>query len=253
MESQPPNELFESNLPLIREILEKVCRLRRLTLEEKDDFSSYVWLRLIQRDYAVVREFRGKSSFQTYLVTAISRMLLDYRDRQWGKWRPSAAALRLGETAVLLETLMNRDGLTPDEAIEKLAKGRSERHRAELASVAALLPRRLRKRIESVESLEHLPSREQADDLTLARERRSRVRKVRTALRETLAELTSEERLIVDMHFRKGITVRQIASVLGVEPQRLYRRIERCLRRIRTSVESRNVSRETVREMLGLG
>ncbi|MGH8186413.1 MAG: hypothetical protein ACREUC_07605, partial [Steroidobacteraceae bacterium] len=75
------------------------------------------FLKLIEHDYAVLRRFEGASSLRTYLTVVLHRVLLDQRNREWGRWRPSAAAYRNGPLAVRLERLVTRDGLTPAEAI----------------------------------------------------------------------------------------------------------------------------------------
>ena len=72
-------------------------------------------LKLIDDDYQILRGFRERSSLRTYLSTVVERLFLDYRIRQWGKWRPSAQARRAGALAVRLEALLHRDGV-PFEA-----------------------------------------------------------------------------------------------------------------------------------------
>ena len=253
MDSRSPKELFEAHFPLIREILEKLCRLRRLPPDEDDDFISYATLRLIQNDYAILRRFGGKSSLKTYLVTVSSRMLLDYRNQRWGKWRPSAQARRLGKTAELLETFIVRDGLSREEAIAKLVEREEGLDRAELFVLEERLPARARRRFESAEQLQNLASGDRADGRILARERSRTGRQVRAAFHHALAGLTAEERRLLDRHYREGVTIRQIATELGLESRLLYRQIERCLRRLRAAVESRNLSREVVLEAVGWG
>ena len=53
---------------------------------------------------------RGRGSLNTYLRVVIERLVLDMRVTNWGKWRPSARARRLGAEAVLFEQLTVRDG-----------------------------------------------------------------------------------------------------------------------------------------------
>lgn len=251
MDSSRPQELFEANFPLIQEVLGKACGLRRLPPDEREDFTSYALLRLIQNDYGVFRQFTGRCSLKTYLVTVVHRMFLDYRNQQWGKWRPSVRARRLGDTAVRLETLIARDGLSPDEAIESLAGQNGGLDRAELARLANLLRPRFRRRMEGGEQLSALVSEERADRRVRERERRAAARQVQAALRQALGALSREERLILDLHYRKGITIRQIAGGLGLESKPLYRRIERCLRRLRSAIESQDVTREAALETVG--
>jgi RNA polymerase sigma factor for flagellar operon FliA len=97
---------FLSALPEIESALLVVARRHRLTGSEAEEFASEAKLRFIEDSYAVLDRFQGRSSLRTYLVTVIHRIYLDYRRARWGKWRPSAAAIRLGETAVHLEALI---------------------------------------------------------------------------------------------------------------------------------------------------
>src|SRR5215510_1984357 len=87
--------LFLASLPVIDDITGQVCRRHRLSAAEADDFRSEVRLHFIDRDYEVLRRFEQRSSLPTYVTVVIQRLFLDYRNRLWGKWRPSADAKRL--------------------------------------------------------------------------------------------------------------------------------------------------------------
>src|SRR6187401_3305105 len=62
-----PDQMFLTHLPAIDGIARAAARRRRLTTDEAEEFRSIVRLRLIENDYAVIREFRGSSSFRTFL------------------------------------------------------------------------------------------------------------------------------------------------------------------------------------------
>src|SRR5207302_6805108 len=102
--------LFLSSLPVIDEVVAHVCRRHRLSATEADDFAGEVRLRLIERDYEPLRRFEGRSSLRTYLTVVVHRYFLDYRNKLWGKWRPSMEAKRFGAAAILFERLQVRDG-----------------------------------------------------------------------------------------------------------------------------------------------
>ena len=87
--------LFLTSLPVIDEVTLSVCRRHRLSGPEAEDFAAEVHLHFIERDSEVLRRFEGRSSLRTFLSVVINRLLLDYRNRLWGKWRPSAEARRL--------------------------------------------------------------------------------------------------------------------------------------------------------------
>ena len=91
MDDLTPEQLFLDNLDLIERTATYVCQRSRLRPEDKEDFVSLVKQKLMDNDYAVLREFeRRNASFATYLNTIIRRLLLDYQNHLWGKWRNSA-------------------------------------------------------------------------------------------------------------------------------------------------------------------
>ena len=113
--------LFVENLRLIDDTIRLVCRNRHCSPEEREDFSSHSRLKFIEDDYAILRKYAGRCSLRTYLVTVIGHQLSDYRRQHWGTWRPSAEARRLGPAAMELDTLLHRDRVPLEEAIERLA------------------------------------------------------------------------------------------------------------------------------------
>src|SRR5690348_9058839 len=104
----------------VEDSLRCVARRQRLGVDEAEELGSIVRLKLVEDSYAILRKYQGRSSLTTYLTKVISRILLDWRAARWGRWRASAAARRLGPTAVLFEVLTRRDGLTFAEACETL-------------------------------------------------------------------------------------------------------------------------------------
>jgi DNA-directed RNA polymerase specialized sigma24 family protein len=72
------------------------------------------------------------------------------------------------------------------------------------------------------------------------------VRRSRAALRSALGALPSEDRRILRMRYHEGLAVRQIAAQLNLEARLLYKRIEKCLRRLRCAIEAQNLSREII-------
>ena len=89
-------KLFEAHYSLVEELIRFLSRRNRLGTDEREDFTSYAMLKLVENDYARLRKYRGDSSFRTYLTVVSQRLFLDYRTQKWGKWRPSTTAKRLG-------------------------------------------------------------------------------------------------------------------------------------------------------------
>ena len=88
----------------------------------------------------------------------MERLFLDWRNHEWGKWRPSSEARRQGQVAIELERLILRDHYTFDEAVRTLL-GRGLAKSAEECEVTwARLPRRPRRQRVDEESLTELPA-----------------------------------------------------------------------------------------------
>jgi hypothetical protein len=128
---------------MIERIAKTVAHRHYLNPDDCKEFVQIVHVRLFDDDYAILRKFEGRSSISTYLTTVIGRLYNEWRVAEWGKWRPSAEAKRLGDTAITLERLLTRDGLTFSEAVSLLTT-RSGPHPSisELEAVYARLPPR---------------------------------------------------------------------------------------------------------------
>jgi RNA polymerase sigma factor for flagellar operon FliA len=247
-----PESAFLAHLPLIEEVLRFIARRNHCRPEEAEEFAAMARLKLIEDDYAVLRKFGGRSSVRTYLVTVLHRLFLDQRIQRWGKWRPSMAARKAGETAVRLETLVSRDGHSPDEAWQILTtnEGRSI-SRGEVTAILSWLPSRLPRRASAEEGASTLVvSAEVVENPTVAREAAPRARQVGKALRAALLALSPEDRLIVRMRFEDGATVGAISRTLRLEEKPLYRRLERILDRLRREMEGRGITLEDIEDLV---
>lgn len=230
---------FEAHLPLVDRAVRVVVRRYGVSHDRAEDFRGNVILKLIEDDYRVLRAFRGASTLGTYLVTVATRLLLDERIAAQGKWRPSAAARRLGPVAMRLERLRAIDGLSSAQAARVIAHdpgvGLSE---SELLRMAEALPQRVVRRTSDID-VETLAAGPQAwgDAGLLAAEQDEALVRLRTALRRGLRSLSPEERTLIDLRVRNGLQVAAIARHLGTEQKPLYRRLERVLRRLRRTLE----------------
>ncbi len=245
---------FLAHLPQIEAVIQSVCRRHHCGVEEAEEFAAEVKARLIADDYAVIRKFKGKSSFETYLTTVVQRHYLDWRNHLWGKWRPSAEARRLGPVGVRLEELA-RDGYSFDESCDLLRTNYGVTQSApELAKLAARLPPRLPRRIEGEESLEELLcTLPLPDDHVLAKELRRERRRILAILGRAMQRLSEDDRILIRLRFQTDHQIALVAIRRGVEPKRLYRRLERILRRLRRMLEREGVSSELVTELLRAG
>ena len=227
--------LFVDHLPLIDRIIAATCRRNRLTKEESEDFASSVKIKLIDKDYEVLRAWCGKSSLPGYLLTVIQRAYCDHRNHLWGKWRPSAEARRLGPLAMKLDMLLHRDLMTLDEACAMAAP----EDRDEMRRLAPLLPPRTKRRWEDVEQIEDLPTDEDSPEtLLLERERCEAAAGMERVLHEALGTLSADDRLLVEMRFEHGVKLAGMARAYGIDGRQLYRRWELLAKKLRKVLES---------------
>jgi RNA polymerase sigma factor (sigma-70 family) len=247
--------LFLASLPVIDDVTGQVCRRHRLSAAEADDFRSEVRLHFIDRDYEVLRRFEKRSSLPTYVTVVIQRLFLDYRNRLWGKWRPTTEAKRLGPTAILIERLVARDGWSIEQVVDTLRVNYGLTLDASLEALCDKLTRRAPKRQMVPEAhADAIESHEPAPDANVVRvEQEFLAKRVRVALERAKQALEPEERLILKMRFDDAVPVADIARALHLNQKRLYRTIERLLASIGEHLEAGGVSREDARQLFTTG
>lgn len=245
-----PEQLFLGHLKLVEEIIAHCCRRSHFTRQDAEDFGGHVKLKLIEDDYAIFRQYQGKSSMRTYLTVVIKRLHLDYQDHLWGKWRYSAEAERLGPVAMRLERLLEREGHSLDEAIQILrVNEKIEMSESELRELARKLPPRIGRHIVGEEALETEPTRALQPDGDLEERERERIRRrLYVTLQSCLAALPKEDKLLVKD--KQLFSVAQIARSRNVEQKPLYRRLTKIYATLRDCLGRHGVRRQDVEEAM---
>ena len=236
-ESSPAPE----QLTLLAEVVRKVARSRRLTPDDAEDFAQIVQVKVLERNYDIFHRFTGRSSLRTYLTVVVTRMLLDWLNATYGKWRPSAAAVRLGADAIKLDRLIWRDSYTIDEAVSIVSAGPTSLDPGQLHALAVRLPHRLPRRRVPEMVLDQHQVMDFEDPVEVAERRRARL-VAATALKTALGGLLPEDRSLLGMRYLRRLPVQVIAEMLRVEPKRLYRRFEQLLRRLRRALIARGIT-----------
>jgi RNA polymerase sigma factor (sigma-70 family) len=249
-----PEELFLSNLEIIERAARFAARRGGLSPADADDLVANVKLTLIENDYAALQQFGGRCSIGTYVTSIAHRLLVDERMHVSGRWRPSAESKRAGEGAVLLETLVVRDRKPLDEALPlaQLVDGAMTRESAE-ALLARLPVRTQRAKLVALDEGTH----EQAvasntvEERALARDRAAAAAKTNTVLRDALATLPADDRVMLLLRFDSGMRVSAIARAWQCNQQILYRRIETIVRRLRQQLLSAGIDAVTAAQLIG--
>lgn len=231
--------MFEEHYDLIHKTIYGVARRKRLDSESVEEFSGFAFVKMLDDDAAVLRNFQGRSTLKTYLVTVVQRLYLDFQIHRYGKWRPSRRALRLGPLAIELDRLLHRDGKTLFEASDWLReRGFGDHSRDSLAALARMIPnQRRRPRLEQLDRAEEVACDGGVEERLLARDRRRAAAAIGTALAQALAALPAEDRLLLRLRFEEELTVRAIAAQLGIEARQLYSRFDRLIAGLRRTLE----------------
>jgi RNA polymerase sigma factor (sigma-70 family) len=239
------HDLYSQHADTIESVLAYTCRSHRLSADDGDEFSSWARLRLLEDDCAVLRKFGGLSSFKAFIVVVINRLFLDWRIKEWGKWRPTPIARRLGRLAVELERLVLRDRLEYGHATQLLiSKGLAESER-ECDAVWEQLRRRAYRMRVSSDLLLDVPSAD--PDPVAATERKQLMQRVVQAMRDAIAELPPDDQLIFKMRYPDGVTVARIAKLIDADQKRLYRRFEHIQQQLRAAILARGLSDDDIR------
>lgn len=241
-----PSELLLQNLTALQQIITAVCRRKGMKPDDIEEFSGVVRLRLVENDYAVIRAYQGRSSFKTYLASVVPRMLIDHQRHEWGKWRDSAGAERLGDVAVELERLLHRDGRTLDEAVAVVSARHPELTRAEFVELASQLAPRNRRTVVALEEAGDLGFNEtdRAENADTA----ARISRIVIAF---IAGLPRDEQLVFKLRFDSAMSVTEISRSLRLEYGPLWRRLQKRFRQLRQQLEGAGVGTADIEKLVG--
>jgi RNA polymerase sigma factor for flagellar operon FliA len=242
-----PRELFLQKLPQIERIIAGICKRSGLDADAAEEFAADVKLRLVDEDYAVIRAFRNRSSFESYVATVVKRLLLDQRNRDWGKWRPSAEAKRLGPLALELERLIYRDWRSVEDAVALLIAKHEKATRAEIDRLVGQIPARIPRRQVDIEHATSIPV--DPDDMNAVRAETAR--RLSCLVTIFIEQLPEADQLIMRLHFQVGMTIAQIARAMHVEKSTLYPRLYRHFAGLRAELSRAGLSKSDVEDLIG--
>jgi len=244
--------LFLENLSTIERLARSIALRHRLPPGALEDFAGTVRLKFIEGDYRILRDFEGRSALNTYLTIVISRLFLDYRDGLWRRWRPTARAVALGPDAVLLEQLITRDGHTLNEAVQLMrARHQVPRSETELRQLWSSLPGRPRvTRVAEALADTVVGSGGTAADRTIVAEERALVGRV---LAQTIAGLPTLERMLLKLHFARGVPLVHLATRLRLSKATIHRRMSRAIAARRAALTASGIDAARAQGLAGDG
>jgi RNA polymerase sigma factor (sigma-70 family) len=244
--------LLLDHLDLVDQIVRTIGRRRHLSATERDDFASFVNLRLVDDNYAIFRKFQNRSTLWTYLATVIERLSLDFCADKWGRWRPSAMADRLGPVAVLLERLVTRDSHTVDEAIEIVRTNHDVTLTyVELRRMWDQLPARVRTTEVGEEAAAGVSSNETSERNVEDADRRDRLQRLQRALAVAFDQIAAQDRVIIALRFDQDLSMVEIAKLTGSSVPTLHRRLDKSMKQLRLALTHAGFDPREVVGLLG--
>lgn len=225
-------QLLDQQRPHIERVVRDLARKNYLSAAELEEYRGAVDSALERNDYELLRAFEGRSTWETYLSTVVTRQFYLFQATMWGKWRPTQAAIRLGAAAMLLEELVVRDRFSLSDAVDWMrGTHRVDLPRHRLLQLAAQLGI-------SMTGAPPVPVRPAASA------------QMRDALRDALALVAADDRLILELRFRDALPLTRIAALMRLEARSLQRRIELAKNVIRESLLAQGIALSDLETLL---
>lgn len=244
--------LLLDHLDLIQQIVRTTGRRRHLSATERDDFASFVSLRLVEDDYAILRKFQNRSTLWTYLAAVIERLSLDFCTEKWGRWRPSAMAERLGPVAVVLEQLVTRDAHSIEEAIEILKTNHDVGlTHAELRRMWDMLPHRVRNVEVGEAAAANISGHDTSDRTVEDANRRRDIERLERALQTAFAAVAVQDRVVIALRFDQDLPMAEIARITGVSVPTLHRRLDKSVKQLREALSQAGFDPRDIANLIG--
>lgn len=242
--------LLEDHLDLIRRKLRSISRHSGLPALEAEEFPSWALVKLMDDDCRILGKWEGRSSFPAFLSVVLRNLLRDYRTHLWGRWRPCVASSQRGQEFILLERLLVRDRLSLEEALERLRMEHGvSLPREDAARIAASFRTRPDRRMVSDLVLLETPIDGQVERRVEEEECARIAQRLRDLLVPLLQALPAEERLILKLHFFDGLSMAKIAPILDRPQRELYVVKDRCLQKLRRSLDEDGIGVKQAREI----
>lgn len=244
--------LLLDHLDLVDQIVRTTGRRRHLSATEREDFASFVRLRLVEDDYAILRKFQNRSTLWTYLAAVVERLSLDFCVAKWGRWRPSALAERLGPIAVTLERLVTRDSHTIEEAMEIVRTHHDVgKTYAELRRIWDQLPVRVRTTEVGEAAASTVSSNDRSETEVEDGDRQKDIDRLQRALQTAFGQIPPQDRVVIALRFDQDLSMVQIARLTGSSVPTLHRRLDKSVKQLRLALTSEGFDPRDIAGLIG--
>ena len=244
-----PEKILSSSAILER--IEAICK--RHFSNENDQNESYVFIldSLKADNFKRLRAYKGKSKLTTYLYSLINSLIIDFRRKRYGRRRIPAGVAKLGTWAEAVYRFVCWQKFSFDDAydflqIEGLFEGPYERYLEEIVPIRKA-PCRENPAFQSLnevgsKSLQNTNS-SSFNPLEFLIGKLDHIRRIKALkiIRETTAELSQEDQLLVRLVYGSEQSIKTAANIIGFSASSARRRLKSLLNRYRERLLSEGI------------
>jgi len=190
----------------------------------------YVCEQLSANDFRRLRKFDvgGRATFSTWLCAVVRNLCLDWHRKEHGRYRAFGSIARRGATDQLLFEVVFRRGLSAEDAREQLSRNGIELSFAAVEERIWNLRRCLSSRqlwllssgntvLDSIDSEEEGNSLAEPADPAPDPETLASLRETHRQVSAALTSLNDSDRLLVRLRYQEGLTLQQVARLVGLK------------------------------------
>lgn len=257
MNHEEARALLESNLGITNDVVGEFCYRHGIKGDDAEECNSHVYEKLLEDDCRKIRQFKGDSSYKTYITVVAARILID-RLRSGRRWNPSQKALNMGNDAVILEELVYRKNYSFEQAYSTLTTnhGSSISRDKAYEMVTLLQKRHVRsKKPRVVELVDNVSDeRDTAPDSTVVMKEISRKKgQLGNVIKDIRESLSDEERLLLKMRFEGNVKISEIARTLNRERNYVDKKLKRIFVVFREHIQISDISIADVNGIIASG
>jgi RNA polymerase sigma factor (sigma-70 family) len=217
------------------------------------DCFQFVCERLSANSLLRLRKFRpqGPAVFSTWLRAVVRNLCLDWRRKQFGRYRLFKSLSRLSVFDQAVFRRLYERGLSLDETFLSLRSTFPDITHAQLGESSARIEKELttkQRRLLEARIAQQASQKRASFDETVAHanvsdaapnpEANAVLRERATALRRALGRLPERERLLILLRFEQELTLEQVAKLLNLgNAQRVDRQIKTILAKLREELK----------------
>lgn len=190
----------------------------------------FICEQLSANDFRRLRKFdlSGRASFSTWLCAVVRNLCLDWHRKEHGRHRVFGSVARRSAIAQLLFEIVFRRGLSAEEAREELIRRGVELSFAAVEERICELRRCLSSRqlwllssgkamLDSIDAEEEGTYTVEPADPAPDPESLATLRETHQHVSAALASLTDSDRLLIRLRYQEGLTLQQVAKLVGLK------------------------------------